>query len=237
MKSGFENQVLEFREGSIIAPNMPSGFVEAGPDYNPEAEVMMDWERPLMKRHAEVVCENGGHILEIGFGMGISAGYIQDLKPASHTIVESHPQIYEKLKDWCWERKYNEGKEVNINIVNGRGYDNLKTIKDLGITFDGIFYDAFGDLDVTKFREALLDFNINLPPHPLMKVGTIITFWNTFAEERNFFGFEENITYEKIKINPPKNSYFNNDTYYLPKVVVGWENMAKEFTDGLPGVF
>ena len=190
-----------------------------------------------MKRHAEVVCENGGHILEIGFGMGISAGYIQDLKPASHTIVESHPQICEKLKDWCWERKYNEGKEVNINIVNGRWYDNLKTIKDLGITFDGIFYDAFGDLDVTKFREALLDFNINLPPYPLMKVGTIITFWNTFAEERNFFGFEENITYEKIKINPPKNSYFNNDTYYLPKVVVGWENMAKEFTDGLPGVF
>ena len=32
-------------------------------------EIMMDWETPLMKKHAEVVTENGGDILEIGFGM------------------------------------------------------------------------------------------------------------------------------------------------------------------------
>ena len=42
---------------------------------------MMDWEDPLMSASAAYICEGGGDILEIGFGMGISAGYIQ-----SHTI-------------------------------------------------------------------------------------------------------------------------------------------------------
>ena len=42
-----------------------------------QVEVMMDWEHSLMSASAAYVCENGGDILEIGFGMGISAGYIQ----------------------------------------------------------------------------------------------------------------------------------------------------------------
>ena len=32
--------------------------------------VMHDWEDLMMKKHAEVVCQNGGDILEIGFGSG-----------------------------------------------------------------------------------------------------------------------------------------------------------------------
>lgn len=36
----------------------------------PDKFIMMDWEYPLMKRHAEIVCQNGGDILELGFGMG-----------------------------------------------------------------------------------------------------------------------------------------------------------------------
>ena len=40
------------------------------------AEVMMSWEKPMMKKHAEIVTENGGDILEIGFGMGICLSLI-----------------------------------------------------------------------------------------------------------------------------------------------------------------
>ena len=46
-------------------------------------QVMMDWEAPLMQAHAQVVCHNQGDILEVGFGMGISSTYIQQLNPAS----------------------------------------------------------------------------------------------------------------------------------------------------------
>ena len=40
-------------------------------------QVMMDWEDEIMSASAAYICQNGGDILEIGFGMGISAGYIQ----------------------------------------------------------------------------------------------------------------------------------------------------------------
>ena len=40
--------------------------------------VLMDWESSIMEASADYVCSNGGDILEIGFGMGISAGYISE---------------------------------------------------------------------------------------------------------------------------------------------------------------
>ena len=42
--------------------------------------VMHAWETPIMHRMAEWVCEDGGDIIEFGFGMGISATHIQKQK-------------------------------------------------------------------------------------------------------------------------------------------------------------
>lgn len=33
--------------------------------------VMMQWERPLMQAHANVICTSKGDVLNIGFGLGI----------------------------------------------------------------------------------------------------------------------------------------------------------------------
>ena len=62
-------------------------------------EVMMDWEDSLMSASAAYVTQNGGDILEIGFGMGISAGYMHSHSINSHTIVENHPQIITKAQE------------------------------------------------------------------------------------------------------------------------------------------
>ena len=62
-------------------------------DQGTKLEVMMDWEDEIMSASAAYACQNGGDILEIGFGMGISAGYIQSHSINSHTICENHPQI------------------------------------------------------------------------------------------------------------------------------------------------
>ena len=48
-------------------------------------EVMMDWESSVMEASADYVCSNGGDILELGFGMGISTGYIQENFSMIHT--------------------------------------------------------------------------------------------------------------------------------------------------------
>ena len=59
-------------------------------DDNEEFQVMMSWEDTLMSASAAYVCEGGGDILEIGFGMHISADYIQSHTINSHTIIENH---------------------------------------------------------------------------------------------------------------------------------------------------
>ena len=68
------------------------------------AEVMMSWETPMMKKHAEIITENGGDILEIGFGMGICSNFIQEHNIKSHTIIEIHDEVFEKLVEWAKDK-------------------------------------------------------------------------------------------------------------------------------------
>ena len=161
-----------------------------------ECQVMMDWEDDIMKASADYVCGNGGDILEIGFGMGISANYIQANSIDSHTIIENHPQVIERAKAWA------NGKS-NVTIIEGDWYN----VKDSLSTYDGVFYDTFGD-------ENNINFPTVLPT--LMKSGGKATWWNNFTNTDDVF-FLNGTTYEAISINPVDNMYFNYNTYYLPK--------------------
>ena len=96
-------------------------------DEGQKCEVMMDWEDEIMSASAAYVCQNGGDILEIGFGMGISAGYIQSHSINSHTIIENHPDVIPKAQAWA------QGKP-NVTIITGSWYD----IKNDLSTYDGL---------------------------------------------------------------------------------------------------
>ena len=96
-------------------------------------QVMMDWEHPIMSASADYVTQGGGKILEIGFGMGIASGYIQSHSISSHTIVENHPQVISKSREWA------SGKS-NVTIVSQSWQE---VTQSLG-TFDGMFFDDFG---------------------------------------------------------------------------------------------
>jgi len=96
-------------------------------------EVMMDWEYPIMKSMAKEVCRFGGDILEVGFGMGISANEIQKFDIKSHTIIEINLGIYNKAKDWCLDKE-------NVNLIND---DFIKYLEYTSDKFDGIFFDPY----------------------------------------------------------------------------------------------
>ena len=164
--------------------------------YGGNFEVMMDWEDSLMSASAAYVCQNGGDILEIGFGMGISAGYIQSHSINSHTIIENHPDIIPRAQAWA------SGKS-NVTIITGSWYD----VKDNLSTYDGIFYDTFGDQDMNKFSSSLSS---------LVKEGAKVTWWNNEPSKTNFYNIP-NVTYQTLNVNPSTNHYFNSTTYYLPK--------------------
>ncbi len=180
----FKDDTLEFFDSKIVDVN--------------QAEVMMDWETPIMEKAAEFICHNKGDILEIGFGMGICADYIQAQGVNSHTIIEIHPMILEKLNIWA------EGKS-NVTVIEGDWND----VAGLS-TYDGMFIDTYGDENWSKFKPFALN---------KAKSGAKITYWNNFNEERNEHSFDS-ISFESISISPDSNSYMNQNTYYMPKVVL-----------------
>ena len=179
----FKDDILTFEDDKITT--------------NDGREVMMSWETPIMEKSAEYICESKGDILEIGFGMGICSDYIQAQGVNSHTIVEVHPQIIERLKIWASDKN-------NVIIVEGNWNDvNLNT-------YDGIFIDTYGDESWNSFKNFALAKG---------KSGAKVTYWNSKAEENNEYSFD-NISFERVLAIPDDNNYFNSNTYYMPKVVI-----------------
>ena len=161
-----------------------------------QTQTYMDWEDQILSASAAYITENGGDILEIGFGMGISANYIQSHSIDTHTIVENHPDIIPKAQEWA-------NNKSNVTIITGSWYD----VKDNLSTYDGIFYDTFGDENMDNFSSSL---------NNLTKVGTKVTWWNNKTDESNYYNIP-NVHYQAINVNPPVNNYFNSSIYYLPK--------------------
>mmetsp|Transcript_16974 Transcript_16974/g.36952 ORF Transcript_16974/g.36952 Transcript_16974/m.36952 type:complete len:425 (+) Transcript_16974:1-1275(+) len=204
-------------------------------DPNGDA-VMMEWERPLMRLHAQVLCSGGieketpsesktkstRDILNVGFGMGIIDSYIQEFGAKTHTIIEAHPQVYKRMLEQGWDKK------PGVRIVFGRWQD---VIDDLG-PFDGVFFDTYGEYysDLKKFQERL---------PKIMRDGGIYSFFNGLCPRNIFFhgvccqvvqlelkamGFS--CDFFPCELQTEANSektwdgvkrrYWWNDTYYLP---------------------
>jgi len=181
------SQSLVFSEDKIIFADVE----------NHEYEVMMNWEDPLMSASAAYICEGGGDILEIGFGMGISANYIQSHTINSHTIIENHPDMIPKAQAWAADKS-------NVTIVEGDWYN----VKDTLSTYDGLFMDTYGDNNMKHFSSSLSS---------LMKVGGKATWWNSISGSDNNYYNIPNVTYDIHNVSPPSNTYFNYNHYFLPK--------------------
>jgi protein arginine N-methyltransferase 2 len=195
---GYIERELVFQESKIY-------FADASSPTGEKA-VMMDWESPIMYASAQYVAENGGNILEIGYGMGISANYIQSFGPKSHIIVEIHPEIASQAKKWA-------SKVDGVTILQGDWFKLKKEIQ-ANAPYDGIFYDAYGDDNV----KTIVDFC-----KTIINKGGRFTLWNPlpqpFTNQKKVA--EEQLTYDIIdlsEINVPDNDYFKHDVYYLPKI-------------------
>ena len=181
-----KNQELVFEHDYIVLKDQSNKFV------------MMAWETDLMKLHAQHVTHNHGDVLEIGFGMGISAQFIQDLGCSSHTIIESHPDILQKLQEWAKDKP-------NVNIINGDWFELQDTI--CQHQFDGVFYDA--DCNRSPFfREKIVD--------RVLKMDGIFTYFAPNGTDK--YGYGLSLQQDSVIINVPipKNMYHNDAQCMCP---------------------
>ena len=174
-----------------------------------QTQTYMDWEDQILSASAADITQNGGDILEIGFGMGISANYIQSHSIDTHTIIENHPDMITKATSWA-------ANKSNVYIVTSSWYDALQMryVSNDGKTwqtnlgeYDGIFYNTYGDIHMYEFSSSL---------NSLSKLNGVATWWNSTTGSNNYYNIPD-VTYDIIDVNPPENTYFNHKKYYLPK--------------------
>ncbi|PJD97638.1 MAG: hypothetical protein CK425_03150 [Parachlamydia sp.] len=73
-----------------------------------------------------------GNVLEVGFGLGDGASFIQQSKPKSHTIIESDPHLAKEAEKWA-------SKFSNVKVIADSWQNALPK---LGV-FDTIFYNDY----------------------------------------------------------------------------------------------
>ena len=146
--------------------------------------VMMEWERPLMEAHAQILMESipgqqqPRRVLNVGFGMGIIDTILQErYNPSLHVIVEAHPDVYQRMLDEGWNTK------PNVRICFGTWQTVLPTlIRDEQLRVDAVFYDTYGE----HFTD-LEDFHRNIVVPILAKPHGIYSFFNGLAPDNLFF--------------------------------------------------
>ena len=187
--------------------------------------VMHDWEHPMMKKHAEVVTKKGGDILELGFGMGISANYIQEQDIKSHTIIEEDKVVYQRLLEWAKDKP-------NVIPIFGDWKSNLPNKK-----FDGILKDTYGD-NVGALMFPIFILKVS-------KVGTIISFFNDYlkpktiyqgvAEKYPHYLADSNVAFQEVEIDKPEVVAYlpGNENYYVPEWIVSENDTEKRFREKL----
>lgn len=140
-------------------------------DANDDA-VMMGWEGPLMVEHAKVMCPKEGlDVLNVGFGLGLIDDELQKYKPRNHYIIEAHPDVYAHMLELGWDKK------PGVTICFGRWQDVVPTLTQ---TFDGIFFDTYGEFydDLRAFHDVV--------PNMLNPEG-IYTWFNGLGATNQFF--------------------------------------------------
>jgi hypothetical protein len=165
--------------------------------------VMMGWERPIMKKVSEILCESKGDVLNIGFGMGIVDSYIQELKPKSHTIIENHPDVISKIKEDGWE--------IKANCIFSTWQEQTGKIG----FYDSIYMDTWAD---SRKPDLVYDF---VKKH--LKIGGIFSIWyneNEFNYVSKKFG--ENYSIELITMENdniiPQQQHQNGKHYINPNL-------------------
>ncbi len=133
--------------------------------------VMEDWEDNYMKALADVATRGGGRVLELGFGMGISAGHVQAHPLREHVIIEANAGVFERLQAFA-------ATHPSVTPMFGFWQDVVAQLEPE--SFDGILFDTYP----TQGEEVAAHWFFFAEAHRLLKPGGVFTYFSD--EVRDF---------------------------------------------------
>jgi len=163
--------------------------------------VMARDEGPYMRELAKVVTSSrgsAGSILEVGFGMAISASFIQDEGCKRHVIIEANKAIMGKCLDWVQK---NKNKSSTVIPMFGF-WENVTGVLQ-SESFDGTVFDPFPSTVTVPFmREA----------RRLLRTGGVLTYylqhWKGAGDKMEVWNRSQRMLYKagwtKSEIMEPK---------------------------------
>lgn len=199
----WQEEPAEFTDGKLTIAGHP---------------VMQDWEKPYMQELARIASSNGGVVLELGFGLGLSASYIQQHPIEKHMIIEANKDVFIRLKAFVEEAPH------HVEPLFGLWEEVISTIPDDSI--DGILYDTY----ITSFDDAA-QFTYEYFPffkdaYRILRKGGIFTYYSSeisdfspdhikMLKDTGFSSIDKVI----CPVTPPSDClYWKSDTIIAPIV-------------------
>lgn len=137
-------------------------------------EVMRGFETPAMLAIADIATQHGGHVLNVGFGLGIIDTEIEQRRAErglrDHYIIELNEGVYRRAVEW----RDRQADQEEILLFHGAWQDVLPVLAARGIIFDGVAYDAFPleaqelHRDVVPFLVAFMQYRLIRSPDGLI---------------------------------------------------------------------
>lgn len=161
--------------------------------------VMQPWETHYMGMLAEIATKNGGRILEVGFGLGISASKIQTYDIDSHVILEANGNIFSQAIEFSNNSTY------KTTLIYGFWQDCIKYLE--SSSFDGILFDTY---PLTENEIHSNHFPFFVEAYRILKKGGVFTYYSDEPFElsdHHILALQEagfnDINYSICEVNPP----------------------------------
>ncbi len=178
--------------------------------------VMESWEEEYMEVLANIATSNGGLVLEVGYGMGISAKNIQQSSIDKHIIIEANAEVFKRAQEFAMN------SNCQVDVIFGFWEDITKNIANESLS--GILFDTYPLVEEDLHRNH---FSFFKEAHRMLKNNGILTYYSDEIQEFSALhlqylheaGFIK-IKSELCRVNPPTDcKYWNSQTILAPIIV------------------
>ncbi|GMU73973.1 MAG: hypothetical protein AMXMBFR44_1720 [Candidatus Campbellbacteria bacterium] len=179
--------------------------------------VMEDWETPYMKELAVIAGSRGGDVLELGYGMGISANFIQQQHIAKHIVIEANHEVANKAREFAKKAPH------PVEVLEGFWEEVIDSVPDNSL--GGILFDTYPLTEKELYQNHFEFFPF---AYKKLKPGGVFTYYSdeidhlsdVHMKKLQEAGFSlDKISAHTVKVSPPPDcEYWKAPTILAPVI-------------------